>query len=119
MKFIIHNDSMKFAEIDLPVSLHSNDYGRIQEKFAKDFHRNAVDMLHVYPGDEAEGVSYIEELAGPIGMNFWLIKTQDITEAQIEAAKHRLKSDRDVVRIKVIKLKERVAFVLPEFGGAV
>jgi len=110
MKFIIHNDSRRFAEIEMPLSAHSSEYTAVQEAFAKQFRRNAVDMIRIYPDQIIDGIAYDEELAGPNGMNFLLIALPETSDQQIAAAKAKLRQDRDVCRLSTLRLTKRVEF---------
>jgi hypothetical protein len=62
-------------------------------------------MHRLYPDQQAAGVYYSWELAGPDGASFQLYQTPDVTDEQIAEAKQGIRRSQDVVSLQVLKVR--------------
>jgi len=99
----------------------SEYYGLVQRAFAlvcgakatPGQSRPYAEMIHLYDDQEVKGVAYDEELAGASGMSFRLIKLPMTTDEQIVQAKAKLRGDRDVVHLSVVRVTRLISFPMP------
>jgi len=91
---------------------HSDEYSKLQDEYGKKFGMSGrfgfAEMLNLSSIEMVEGVPYEWWLSGPGGARFNLVKLPGTTEEQIKKAKHRLKTDRDVMSISVLRIKELI-----------
>jgi len=102
----------KGAIVQFDSAQHSDEYGKLQDKYGKQFGMKGrfafADMFNLSKAERVEGVPFEWGLSGPDGAWFNLVKLPDTTEDQIKRAKHRLRTDRDVVSISVLRIKELI-----------
>lgn len=110
-KELLHyNGYGRVVDID-PKAMSADDYGEMQTGFASEagakFQDDYASMYRLWPDQVTpSGVQYAEELAGPGGMSFMLIKMPDTTKEQLRQAKAHLRSSRDVVRMTTLTVKK-------------
>jgi hypothetical protein len=95
--------------VDVPSEASSDDYGRLQRAFANEVARHGEDhypaMWRLYPCYSRDGVYWHEELAGPDGASFVVFQFPEHMPEQVNAVVEYLQQSRDVVRLKVLRLK--------------
>ncbi len=109
--WLLHG-SNKGSLVEFDSKQHSDEYGKLQDKYGAKFGMKGrfgfASMFNMSRAEMVEGVPYEWGLAGPDGAWFNLIKLPDTTEEQIKCAKFRLRTDRDVVSISVLRIKELI-----------
>lgn len=115
--YLLHYNG-RGAIIDVPRSITWQQWGQLQKAFVKAAGGDPedrfawCDSITLWSHCNVEGVSFDEELAGSAGASFRLHKLPDTTEEQIEAAKRKLRRERDVVRMSVLRINELIPFNL-------
>jgi len=106
IRYLIHCNG-KGRMIDMLSTDHSDKYGEVQREFAATAGGEWLDceMEKLHADQVVHGVSYTWGLAGPDGAWYMLIATPDTTAIQIRKAKAQLRSDRDVVKMSLLRIK--------------
>ena len=118
MKYLLNCEGVG-ALIDMPRDKPSEYWGAVQKAFIKASGHDPedrfawCDMIHLWPDHNVGGVTYDWELAGSSGASFRLHRLPDHTDEQIDAAKAKLRRERDVVRMSVLRVKKLIEFTLP------
>lgn len=90
------------AIIDLPYGLSSDDYGRLQDWFAKLTNGDSYSSMRSLDEQERVGeVYYYWELAGPGGASFELFKFPETSAESAQKAEDHIRRNQDVVRLAV------------------
>lgn len=113
--YLIHHNS-KGRIVEMDSEKRSEDYGKLQEDFAKDAGKDPrkadnyqfADMICLHEDYKAENVYYDYDLVSHNGAHFTLISLPDTTAEQLEAAKKQIRRDHDVVGMSVVHIKELI-----------
>lgn len=97
--------------IELPITATLEEYTKIKKDFANvvgvdENEWPYADMMALWEDQRIGQVFYKENLAGPHGMSFCLLKTPDTSAEEIQNAADELKRSRDVVSLRVIEISE-------------
>ena len=106
---ITYNQKGRILNIDTK-SMTSNDFGVLQEKFAKEAgakkNNEFAYMFKLWESYKINDIYYDYELAGPDGASFLLFAFPEHTKEDIRKAKKQIKNNDDVVRLSVEYIKE-------------
>jgi len=115
---IIMNQKGDFAELKILPSDQSGYYGEVYRKFDKDAKTSChSQIITLYDNEVENGVPYTYDLCCS-GMMATFYQFPGTTNAMVAQAKRDLKSNHDVVSVRVKKLKTKVAFEMPERRGS-
>lgn len=101
-RFLLHSDK-DGAIIYLPVSMSSDDYGRLYQWFAARLKTTDSSLFKL--DEQHNNVWYRWSLAGSDGARYQLLRLPDTTDAQIESATEWIRRSFDVVDLHCIKIK--------------
>ena len=94
--------------VGIPDEWNSDDYGKLQQDFAKQHAASSVDYADMQNFASWElsrnGILFHEELAGPNGMSFTLYPMPNQPHSEVMAAKEQLRHERDVVHISICRI---------------
>jgi len=110
MIYLIHFNG-KGRIIEMQPTDTSEIYGQIQARFAKTAggsENDYADMIRLYDDQIEYGVYYDWGLAGCHGAWFTLIAFPNTTKEQIKDAKTKIRRDRDVVSMTVLRIKKMI-----------
>ena len=117
MKYLIITHDKVASIIDVPSGTSSDDYGTIQEEFAKqhaasvkNVYERYAHMVRLDPWYVEFGIYYDYSLAGADGAWFTLFKLPDDTQEDLKNAKAKIRRDHDVVRLDTVIIKKLVNF---------
>lgn len=95
------------AVIDIPSELTSDEYGLIQDWFAKRTGGDTYSSMRRLRSDDQQcGVYYHDELAGPNGASFELFQFPDTPEDDVKRAEEAIRHKFDVVSLRVRRFKK-------------
>jgi hypothetical protein len=100
----------KAAEVSIPKGAPSAYYGQVEKAFWAAANTKEFIRWVRLPAEQAAGIPFTWELAGSAGATFNLIALPDTTKEQIDAAKAKLRAQRDVVSMRVIRVSTMIPF---------
>lgn len=105
----------KGAIVQIPRGFNAKEWCEAQVAFgrackARHPDNTWVEMRTLYPDQCISGVYYSEVLAGAQGMNFELLKFPETQEEDLKKCRARLKRDRDVVTISILRVDQWIDF---------
>jgi hypothetical protein len=122
--YLLYYDKRGALYPDFLVGSPSSYYGRIQSAVARLCYPNRrtapfffAEFFELNESQKVHGVYYREELAGPGGASFQLLKLPDTSAGQIERAERQLRTERDVVRLSVLRIEKLIEFKPPPPEG--
>ena len=109
----------KAAIVDIPTNYRSDDWGAAIDRFAaacgkRDPEDAIVHCSTLYEDQKLFGIYYSWGLAGPSGAWFVIHQFPEDSPLNVEQCRNKLRRDQDVVTMHVRKVKEWVAFDLPD-----
>jgi hypothetical protein len=118
-KYIIFEGDA-YSILNIPDLFNSGDFGVLQKRFAEivgvvsEF--GYATMFRLWEFYCAFGVYWHEELASIHGCSFLLFATPETPEADLHACEEKIRKDRDVVRLRIVRLRRFIepAELLPE-----
>jgi len=110
---IIMNNKGDFAELETLPSDQSQYYTKVYEKFDELVGDTSSQIVNLYEDQMENGVPYTYDLCCS-GMMAMFYQFPGVTNKIVAQAKRDLKSDHDVVSVRVKKLKTKIEFSMPE-----
>jgi hypothetical protein len=107
------------AWVEMPSEWTGDQYGELQDRFRmdhgikkpKDAWDRYAQMTDFWETTD-NGIKFDWELAGPHGASFFLLWLPENTKEQIEEAANLIRSSRDAVRVKYLKVDHLIEYPL-------